>query len=258
MYYHRKIEFPDDKTVFNFVHGNDFENANPEDKLREQYFFPMIEEFRREAFSQIPLAMLQRMSENDHKTIMTNVFKSANNYATLELNRLKSVKLPEALISIFQGLKKKQEQELFRDLLITPEMFMALLIYAGNNHSYLYSFYSIKHYPKGTSKTDVPRFAYKDDEQGKIFSTDDTTLSEGQVKSIIGQTGTTIVKFLDNGTRWHCFFLTYKRIAGMERDHAPHMHYLSSSWGFTREEAFSELKKKSHNINSVHVWYDKK
>ncbi len=256
MYYGREIAFPKDNAVFGLVHGDDFENADPEEKLREQFFFTRIGIRRKNAYMQIHPALAQRMTSNDEKNIMMHVFKLANQDATDEINRIKSVVLPGELLSIFEGLKKKQEEKLFETLLLTPEMFMALLIHAGSNHGYRYSFYTFAHNPTGTNISDVPRFAYKEEGSEKIYLTDDSPLTEGQIRSLIDQRGTTVVKFLDKGSMWHCFFLTIRGHAGKEKDHPPHMHYLSNSWGLTREAVLAELKQKTYSIPSVHVWYN--
>lgn len=92
------------KSVFNLIHGDDFENLDPETKLREQFFFTMIDGHRKKAFGAIPSVPAQRMTENDQKNIIARVFKLANQDATEEINRIKSVALPGKLFSVFNGL----------------------------------------------------------------------------------------------------------------------------------------------------------
>ncbi len=253
--YERRIADPDSNGAFNIIHGDDFEFVNPEQKLLEQFLFVNMGQLRQQAYMHIPPAMADRMTPDDEKRLMIQVLKQANEEAAAEINRLKLIKIPDELTAIFTGLRKKDEEKLFRKVTLTPEVFMSLILHAGTL-GYTYSLYTYAQNPTGTDGDAIPRFAYKDETDNSVFTTDDTSISKGQVKALIEQRSTTVVKMLDKRATWHCFFLTFKGIAGKEKDHAPHMHYLSSSWGLTREQALSQLQSKNYSIPSAHVWYD--
>lgn len=256
MMYERRIADPDSNGAFNVIHGDEFEFVNPEQKLLEQFLFVNMSLLRQQAYMQIPPALASRMTPDDEKRVMTQILKQANEEATAEINRLRFVTIPEELLAIFTGLRKKDEEKLFKKVTLTPEMFMSLILHAGTL-GYTYSLYTYIQNPTGTNGDTVPRFAYKDETDNSVFNTDDTSMSKGQIRALIEQRSTRVVKMLDKGAMWHCFFLTFKGIAGKEKDHPPHMHYLSSSWALTREQALSQLQSKSYSIPSAHVWYDK-
>jgi len=255
MMYGRRIIDPDRNGIFNIVHGDDFEYSDPETKMLEQYMFGFMDSLRPQAYSQIPLVLQQRMTSEEHRRIISLVLKKANALAMQEIESTKSTPVPEAVLSIFTGLQKKEEEKIFNATRLSRKAFRSLILRAGVL-GYKYSFYTFKQYPAGINVDDIPRFAYKDEADNSVFSIGDTALSGGQIKSLIDQTSTTVVKILDKGPTWHCFFLTFKGIAGKEKDHPPHMHYLSSSWGLTREQVLSKLRTKNYSIPSVHVWQE--
>jgi hypothetical protein len=148
MMYERRIPDPDNNAFFNFIHDDDFEYAKPEAKLTEQFLFANMGFRKKEAYWGIPPALVGRMTPNDVKAIMLQVLKLANQDTTEEINRLKSMVLPAELLSIFSGLKKKDEEKLFNNFLLTPEMFIRLLLHA-DHLDYKYSRYTFIQNPAG-------------------------------------------------------------------------------------------------------------
>lgn len=256
MVYIHKIREADGNGVFNLIHANDFEYVNPEQNFLERFLVVNTDFFWTQAIREIPPFLRDRMTEADKRTIMMGVLKRANAESINELDRLNAIQLPSNLLSLFIGLRKKDEQKIFKDFLLTPDVFLSFILKAGQ-FGYKYSLYTFNQYPSNINATDIPRFAHRDEENDTLFFTNETNLSKGQVNSLIAQRTTTVVKILDKGPLWHCFFLTFKGVAGKEKDHPSHMHYLSSAWGLTRDDALAELRRKNYSIPSVHVWYDK-
>ena len=108
MYYGREIPFPKDNVVFNFVHGDDFEFQDPETKLLEKFLFMSFGEHKKSAFESIPPGLFERMTSENQKNIMTQVFKQSNQDARKTLDKLKSIELPKEILSIFTGLVCRQ------------------------------------------------------------------------------------------------------------------------------------------------------
>lgn len=80
-------------------------------------------------------------------------------------------------------------------------------------------------------------------------------MSDGQLKHAIKFRKVIVAKVLDKGDEWHCFYLTFKSIAGEEswKNGQPHYHYLSDKWGISREELVRQIKSDKYPSTSVHI-----
>jgi hypothetical protein len=127
---------------------------------------------------------------------------------------------------------------------------MALIYRAWEEFGYTYSVYTAEHYPAGHDVRKMPRMAnIEDDQEVQIIG--DTSLSTGQIRSVIKQRTVTIAKVLDKGEIWHCFYCTYKSVNGQETGNMPHIHYISSGWGMSREKVIAEFKKGKYSLPST-------
>lgn len=84
----------------------------------------------------------------------------------------------------------------------------------------------------------------------------ETTLTEGQMRTIINQADVLIVRIFDNGSHWHCFLQTYKGLKGMEsgvQGSRPHLHYLSDSFGISKADLVKMIKIGRYPNTPVHI-----
>ena len=173
---------------------------------------------------------------------------------------LKSIKIPKGLRTILENkLSKKEQIAILKGLSLNSEQVLAFLIMAGEEFKYKYSQYRGEHLPKGFEGKKMPTVAELKD-NGETESIGDTELTTGQIKQTITQRHVAVSKFLDRDDQWHCFFLTYKSLGGEEnyKGGQPHLHYISSAWGLSRQDVLTQLKSKNYKLPSLpHIDYER-
>lgn len=173
------------------------------------------------------------------------------------LKEMTSVPAPQELINLLESDSKKEQIKLLNRLDLTTAELIAFILKAGEKHQFVFSQYHSEHYPNGTEKNKLPTLFYKP-EGGEMTAIGLTNLSTGQLNNLVLQRSVIVAKFLDKGDRWHCFFLTYRSIAGREsyKRGQPHLHYISNFWGIPREEVVKQLKSKNYSLPSLpHIDY---
>jgi hypothetical protein len=175
------------------------------------------------------------------------------------LYKYKSIKVPENLIQLFDSNKKSEQEALLKEVALTPELLMGLLIKA-EEIGYTLSQYTSEYSQKGLDLSKMP-FAFEVKEDGEVEVFGKTELSVGQMKQALKHRNIKIAKILDKGDNWHCFFATYKSLYGDETwqgENQPHFHYISSSYGLDRAEVVAQIKSEKYKLGkSLHVKLEK-
>jgi len=80
-----------------------------------------------------------------------------------------------------------------------------------------------------------------------------TNFSDGKLNQVIEQRKVIVANFFDKGENWHCFFLTYRNLAGKEtwNNGQPHYHYISDKWNISREDVISTIKDGKYPATSI-------
>ena len=126
-----------------------------------------------------------------------------------------------------------------------------------DNHGYTFSNYTIRHI-KGIDASQLPKFAYIE-ENDELTIIGDTALTPNQIKFAIRNQHRVIIRFLDKGNTWHCFFQTMKGITGNEIGNNSHIHYISNAWNISREEVLYELGKEKYKLPRLpHIDFKRK
>jgi hypothetical protein len=169
----------------------------------------------------------------------------------VELERLKEIKVSENLFKLLETEKKKEQIKLLKGLSLTSDELTAYIIKAHEIYGYTYSHYSATHFGSGFNESQFPELIHV--ENGIINTIGDTKLSKGQQKQIVEHRQCIIFKILDKGDKWHCFFITYKSLAGKEgyKNGQPHLHYISNSWKISRESIKEQLSNKIYTLPSL-------
>lgn len=173
-----------------------------------------------------------------------------------EYNEIMSSKPHINFYSILESTSKNKQIKALKGLSITDIELTSFIFRAWKDYGFKYSIYSSTHYQEGFDKSQLPILTRKN-EQNKIISIGNTSLTEGQLRQTIEQRKVTIAKFLDKGEIWHCFFFTYNSLKGKEnyKNGQPHLHYISSNWGLSREEVKVRVLSKNSVSSSVHIDY---
>ncbi len=187
------------------------------------------------------------------------VEKVANRNATDEweeqLNKILATKVPDNLFKLLKCDSKKEQVRLLKGLQLTPEILISFFFVAYKAYGFKFSQYKSEHFPKAIDKSDLPKLAILERTTGEVKKVGNTSLTDGQIKQAIEQRKVIVAKFLDDGSNWHAFFITFKSIGGEEswKNGQPHYHYISDKFGISREEAVKQFKSDKYPTTSVHI-----
>ena len=159
--------------------------------------------------------------------------------------------VPDNFISLLKSESKGEQVKLLKNASIIPEQLIAFIVRAWNEFGFSFSQYTAHHHRKGIDETALPKVINVKGE--KVESIGETTLSGGQLKQVVEQRKVIVSKFLDNGSNWHCLFLTFRSLRSEENwnDGQPHFHYLSDKFGIDRDKVVGELKSKEYRLGNL-------
>jgi gas vesicle protein len=239
---------------YNIIRVGDFEYVNPIKKMSEVII---------QSIAQLANNQLMFAKENN---LLPNINAASNADAIIkkasikegvkawqeEFQNIKSQKLPDNILNILNSASKKEQMKILKGISLTSEELMLFIFKAWEDYGFTYSSYSSDHSPNGLDNMKMPNFAYKE-ENGDITSIGETNLTHGQIKQAIDHRTVIVSKFLDKGPLWHCFFQTYKSLKGEEnyKDGQPHLHFISHTWGLSREYVLQQLRSKNYKLSSL-------
>lgn len=176
-------------------------------------------------------------------------------FAKQSYNELSKESVDSKLKNIFQKeLNKKEQIRLLKGVQLTEPQLSSLFNFAEES-GYKFSHYKWQGDPKSIKEEKLPSFMHLKDD-GSVEYVGDTTLTEGQMRTIINQADVLIARIFDNGIHWHCFLQTYKGLKGMEsgvQGSRPHLHYLSDSFGISRDDLVKMIKMGRYPNSPVHI-----
>ena len=182
--------------------------------------------------SYVALTLAKQNYENDSKVVFNNSFKS-----------------------IFQNeLSKKEQIRILKGAQLTVTELLSVFNFA-EVCGYKFSHYMWKGEPKSVKNGKLPSFMHLR-EDGCVEYSGETTLTGGQMRTIIEQADVLIARIFDNGIHWHCFLQTYKGLKGMEsgvQGCRPHLHYISDSFGISKDDLITMIKTGKYPNTPVHI-----
>lgn len=234
-------------SIFTAVDSGDVERVKPIEYYRAAHinmFVATYQTFLLAKKTPYPLYLFDELLKNKGEADWEETYRE-----------LIAVPVPQPLVNILSCTSKKEQVRELKGLSLENRELQAFVFTAWEKYGFTFSQYRAMHYPNGFDKTQLPTVFYK--EGDTVTTIGETSLTEGQLGQAIEHRHATVAKILDNGSNWHCFFLTYKSLNGKEayKDGTPHLHYISNLWGLTREKVVAELKSKNYNLPSVHIDY---
>lgn len=231
----------------------DFEYSDPIERMIEvvrsisiindKNYFSLLKE------NAFPYLFVGKNRDAIQKFFETNALKLWNAY----LQQLNTQIIPENLFQILKTDSKREQIKTLKHISFNIDSLNLSIIKAYEDYNFTFSQYISRHNPKNIGDQELPSFS-KIENNGEIKIIGTTKLSKGQIKTAIEQRHVVLIKILDKGEKWHCFFHTYKSIQGKEKGEYPHLHYISHLWGLTRQQVLSELQSKQYKLpSSVHV-----
>ena len=185
----------------------------------------------------------------------TNIKSVAEEIAERQIIEAKEMVLPPQLYEIFDRCLFKHEQvKLLHGLEITPLQLGGLIIQAGIR-GYRFSNYCFRGIPKEYKEKDLPTFIYLKDD-GNLDTYGYTTLSNGQLRDLVKRSKFIIARILEKDDQWHCFYQTKSGVQGKEKgDYGsrPHIHYISDSFGTSKEDFIKALKGGRVPSTKIHI-----
>lgn len=183
------------------------------------------------------------------------VYRAASIIAEKTYENLTKCSFDSCFESLFKKeLSKKEQIRLLKGAQLTETQLFSLFNFA-EECGYRFSHYKWQGDPKSVKEEKLPSFIHMKDD-GSIEYIGETTLTEGQMRTIINQADVLIVSIFDNGSHWHCFLQTYKGLKGMEsgvQGSRPHLHYLSDSFGISKADLVKMIKIGRYPNTPVHI-----
>lgn len=225
---------------------NNIENADARD------FFFKHETSKREMIMTKIYQLKEGIITNSiQQTIKNDVCCQVEQFIT----SLEKEPLPPQIEDILnKTLKKKEQKELLNGLEISKEQFAGIFL-QGCQKGYKYSFYRYEKKNKKYDEKKLPQLIHLKDDN-TVEHIGNTTLSDGQMKEIVNSKNTIIAQLLDNGTHWHCFCQNLNGIQGKESGifgSKPHIHYISDSFGISKEQLIERIKNVDYPSTPVHI-----
>ena len=169
-------------------------------------------------------------------------------------NQFEYLEVKPNFIELLKTTKKKEQIKLLKGQSLDPDELMAIIFKSFTEFGYLYSRYRFEILPPNVEGKKLPKmFNLKTD--GSIEKTGETDLTDGELKSLIAQRKVIVPHFIEKDDVWHCFFATYNGLSGKEnwKDGQAHYHYISSSFGISKEEFIESMRSGNYKSTSIHI-----
>jgi len=250
-----RIKDPAGEGFYDIWDVEDFEYVNPIKKMHEVYMAFYVKSIMDLILLSPAVLPSSEGVRNPEKIIEKVASEQAEKYCKEDFDNVMSIILPDNLLNIFKSKQKKDQFRALKGVTLGPSQILKLIYHAWLTHNYRYSTYVFHHNHKGSDPFEMPHFAYKTGSD-QIIVGGSTKLTEGQIRSAIDQRNVVVAKFLDNGIDWHCFLLTYRSVGGKEVGNTPHIHYISSAFGLSREEVLIQFNRKRYKLpKTPHISY---
>lgn len=152
------------------------------------------------------------------------------------------------------SLSYKQQNSLLNNVSLSPTDILWLNREA-QDLGYLLDIYHEEKFPKKFEEKQKPAvFIQNEDNTIKLMGT--TNMTDGEMRALLEQRKVVQARIYHKDNHWHCFYFTYKGLAGEEggvMGSKPHYHYLSDKSGITWEELLKRIKDCNMPSSKVHI-----
>lgn len=229
-----------------FILGN-IDRVNPYKFYKKVFIGQHIEDLKNHLFYKNPLRA-KFVSEDLY------IRKAEEDWHEM-VSELLSVNVPDFYFKILEVIKKKDQEKIVKRFSFNYGLLFKFFCEAFDKYGFTFSQYSSETYPKDIDLEQMPRFVNMND--NNIDKVGETIYTDGQLKNAIKHRNGIIANFLDKGETWHCFFITYKSLAGRENwnDGQPHYHYISDKFNLSRAKVLEQIEGGSYPQASIHIPY---
>lgn len=168
-------------------------------------------------------------------------------------DEIMKTKVPNQLIDLLSSTRKNEQEKLIRNLEFSVYQFAHFWFTAYSDFDFTFSSYVFEGLPNNTTLSELPKLFFIKEEE--LVISGNTVLKPGILKNLIRQRTVHIVKILDRGSDWHCFFTTDRSLGREEKwgNGQPHYHYISDKWGIKREDLLSRFEALDYISSSIHI-----
>ena len=151
------------------------------------------------------------------------------------------------------SLSFKEQAKLLKGMMLTASDIL-WLNKCAQDLGYLLDVYHEESFPSKFDEKQKPIIINRNEE--KIESIGKTDMSEGEMKALLEQRKVVFARIYHIDSYWHCFYCTYKGLAGLEGGKfgsQPHYHYISDKSGITLEKLVDGITKCDMPSSRVHI-----
>lgn len=97
---------------------------------------------------------------------------------------------------------------------------------------------------------------FNQNDDGSIDKVGSTDMTDGEMRALLEQRKVVHARIYHRNSQWHCFYYTYKGLAGEENGvmgSKPHYHYLSDKSGIAMDELLKRIKECDMPSSKVHI-----
>ena len=216
---------------------------------------PFLKAYHAQAVLPIFIRLIEHINVFCPESWYAQIIENANAIAEERMKVLDSIELPHQLNKLLENnLFKKEQIKLLKHLSLSIDQLGGLFVQAGLL-GYKFSNYCFKGFPKEYWEKDLPTYIYLKDD-GNVDTYGPTSLSKGQLRDYVISSKFIVARILDDGKHWHCFYQTKSGVLGKEKGmlgSQPHIHYISDSFGVSREDFVKSLKGGYAPTSEVHI-----
>lgn len=242
-----KVYSEDGKSFYRLFFDDKVEFVNPIEynkycSISSSFYF--MKDLMDEKFKDFPEEITQEV-----------LLKRALENWNAEYLRITEEKLDKDFINLLSVSKKSDQLRLLKGKSLTRNEFRKLIFKAHSKFGFTFSRYTSEKLPGNLDKQQLPMMFELSEDEKSITIIGETLLKEGQLKNVIKQRKKIVATILDKGNEWHCFYLTFKALAGEEswNNGEPHYHYLSDKFGISREEVVQGIIDGKVPSTPVHI-----
>lgn len=161
------------------------------------------------------------------------------------------------LLSIDE-LSYKEQNALLKNQVLSPSDLLWLNKDA-QDLGYLLDIFHEEKYPAKFQEKQTP-ICFQEKENGEIETIGNTNMTDGEMRALLEQRKVVQARIYHRNERWHCFYFTFKGLAGLESGlmgAKPHYHYLSDKSGIMREELNKRIADCDMPSSKVHIIIDR-
>ncbi|MCH6235254.1 hypothetical protein [Cognataquiflexum rubidum] len=163
--------------------------------------------------------------------------------------------LDKDFLELLSSKKKNDQLRLLKGKFFNRNSLLKLIFQSFSEFRYTFSRYTSEKLPGNLKQSQLPIIIELNEDQETVTFIGETSLTEGELKNVINHRKKIVANFLDRGNEWHCFYLTYKALAGKEswNSGTPHYHYISDKFGISREKLVEGIKEGKMPSSPIHI-----